>query len=77
MIIRIDKTSMAELVKVSCNAYERRLSVNQTTRRQRQCNFQLGDVPGVQGWSKHKTPTESSKYRFICEVRNALKIKYP
>lgn len=49
MIIRSDENSMVELVEVSRDATERRLSVNQTTRRRRQRNFQLGDVSGVQG----------------------------
>jgi len=65
------------VVEGSRYATERRLSAKQATRRRRQRNFQLGDVPEVQGWPNHRTHTESSKCRCVCEVEIALKTKYP
>jgi len=65
------------VVQGPCISMKRRPSINQAARWQRQRNFQLGLVPGVEEWPNHISHTESSQMQYACEVEIALKTKYP
>lgn len=64
------------MVERCCDIIEWRLSAGQT-RRRRQRNSLLEGVPEVQEGLYHRTHTESNKCIYICEVKMALKTKYP
>ncbi len=59
-----------------CDSIKRRLSTKPGGRPATPGNFQMGDVPGAQGWPMHTTDTEFKQAMMCMQVNITPKTKY-